>query len=250
MHLPDFRNRQLRLAKAEELEKNGVIFIDKERAYIEQDVEIGKGTIIYPDTYLYRGTRIGEQCQIQQGVSIFETTLGNHVAIHCSSKIEHSVIGNDTEVDSFSLVKDSYIGEHCHVGTHAHIRDQSVVGDNCEIGSTEIARSTIGAHTKAKHGRYIGDAQIGEQCNIGAGTVFCNYDGKTKNRTILGNHVFIGSGTMLVAPLVMRDWSATGANTTLPKGTYEEGMLYYVKEGKLIAKPNPLAPKELRKQNE
>jgi bifunctional UDP-N-acetylglucosamine pyrophosphorylase/glucosamine-1-phosphate N-acetyltransferase len=210
MNIPNFQDRKTRLDKILELETQGVVFIDKERTYIESNVTVGKGTIIYPDVYLFDGTTVGEE----------------------------------TEILPFTIIKNSRIGSHCHIGPSAYIRDQSAIEDWCEIGITEIARSRIGEHTKAKHGRYIGDGEIGEHCNIGAGTVFCNYDGVKKHKIVLGNHVFIGSGTMLVAPLTMSDWSATGANTTLPKRTYEGYMIYYVKDGKLISRPNPLAPSD------
>lgn len=210
MRIPDFRNRKTRLRKIKELEKQGVIFIDRERTYIEIDVTIGKGSLIYPDVYLFRGTRIG----------------------------------NETEILPFTIIENSEVGSHCQIGPKAHIRDQSTIEDWCEVGSTEIARSVLGTYTKTKHNAYIGDAKMGEHCNIGDDTTFCNYDGRQKHRSILGDHVFIGSGTKLIAPIEMGDWSSTGANATLPKGTYEGYTLYYVKEGKLVSKPNPLAPKK------
>lgn len=181
--IPDFADPTRRKQKLEQLERKGVVFIDKEHTYMEQDVDIGRGTIVYPNVSIYNGTRIRRNCEIKENTVIRDSIIGYGCQIGPSALIEHS-----------------------------KIRGRSIIGF-----STQIKRSFIEEGTYAKHFCYIGDAIIGPRCNIGAGTVFCNYDGKQKNQIVLEQEVFIGSGTMLIAPLRIGQGSYIAANSTVTK---------------------------------
>jgi len=204
MYIADFRNKRLRFQKIEELKKQGVIFIDEEGVYIEQDVKIGKGTVIYPNTYIFHSTQIGKECQIWPNVII-----------------TNSQIGNFCELRAFSRISNSKIRCRCIIGPSSDIHDNSLVYPEAELAHGEIVRSFIGRGTKAKHFGYIGDAHVGYGCNIGAGTVFCNFDGIRKNRTIIEPEAFVGSGCMLVpskkAPLRIGSESIIAAGSVVTR---------------------------------
>ncbi|MEX0877377.1 MAG: DapH/DapD/GlmU-related protein [Candidatus Spechtbacterales bacterium] len=219
--------------------KAGVKFVDPTRTYIEKGVRIGRGTKIYPNVYLYSGTQVGEDCVIYPevhlfeseigygctiwpGVSIVDTTLRGGNEVHKGVRMVRSFVGKHTTIDSFSLVKDSVIGAKSKVGPMAYVRDKSILGKKVEVANIEIVRSHIGEGTKAKHGRYIGDATIGKNCNIGAGTVFCNYDGSQKHKAILGDDVFVGSGVMLIAPITLGKKSFIAAGSVVSRDVSEE----------------------------
>ena len=182
MTVPTFTDPRQKEAKVRQLQREGVIFIDPEHAYIEDDVRVGEGTIIHPNVYLYRGTKIGKNCSV--GPSAF--------------------------------IEGTSIAQNCQISFGAHIT-QSVLNPQCQIEHAQIKRSFLGKRTKAKHHCYIGDAVVYRDCNIGAGTVFCNYDGSKKSKTILAPEVFVGSGTMLVAPLRVGKGSYIAAGSVVTK---------------------------------
>lgn len=135
--------------------------------------------------------------------------------------IEDSIIHKNTEVLSSHIFK-SEVGENSTIGPYAHLRPNSKVGRNCRIGNfVEIKNSIIGDNTKIAHLTYVGDAQIGKNCNIGCGVVFANYNGKEKNKIVIGNNVFIGSNCNLIAPLTIPDNVYICAGTTLTKDLSE-----------------------------
>ena len=141
-------------------------------------------------------------------------------------------IGRDTVIRPYTVIDGNVIiGRHCEVGPFAHLRDKTILKDGAEVGNfVEVKKSVIGKHTKAKHLTYLGDTQIGQKVNIGAGTITANYDGKNKHKTVIGNRVFIGSHTTLVAPIKIGDGAVTGAgavvlrNRNVPKNTVVVGM--------------------------
>ena len=136
--------------------------------------------------------------------------------------IENSVVGKGSEVIS-SHVFDSVIGQNVKVGPNAHLRPNSIVGDNCRIGNfVEIKNSIIGNGTKISHLTYVGDAKIGENCNIGCGVIFVNYNGRQKQKINIGNNVFIGSNCNLIAPLNIPDNVYICAGTTVTKDLLED----------------------------
>lgn len=186
---------------------NGVTLIDKNTTYIGLEVEIGMDTIIYPGTILEGKTIIGENCILRS-----------------NSRITNSVIGNEVTVDN-SVIVDSKIGDNTTVGPFAYIRPDSTIGSHVKIGDfVEIKKSIIGDNTKVSHLTYIGDAEVGESCNFGCGTVVVNYDGKSKNKTIVGDNSFIGCNTNLVSPVTVENNSYIAAGSTITK-TVPEGSL-------------------------
>jgi len=183
---------------------NGVTFINPENTYIEDNVKIGSDTIIYPGVNLEGNTEIGENC-----------------IIGSNSRIISSIISNGVEIDS-STIEESRVGENTHIGPYAHLRPNSNIGKGVKIGNfVEVKNSTIKDRTKAGHLTYIGDAEIGEDVNIGCGVVFVNYNGREKFRTTVGDHSFIGSNSNLVAPVNVHEWGYVAAGSTITKEVTE-----------------------------
>jgi len=194
-------NQCIRKKIAEQHMLEGVTLIDPETAYIDLGVTIGRDTVIYPNCYLLGRTSLGIGCVVEPGCKITDTQVGNFVKIKASSVIEESVI--EDRVD---------------VGPLAHLRPQNVLREGSRIGNfVEVKKSVIGKGTKANHLTYIGDATLGEKVNVGAGTIFCNYDGRKKHPTVVEDGVFIGSNTELVAPVKVGRNSIIGAGSTITK---------------------------------
>ncbi len=170
----------------EEAMLSGVSITDPATTYLDVDVKIGQDTIIEPNTYLLRGTVIGEQCVIGPSTRIADSTLGNNVRV------------------VMSQITESVLGDGVKVGPFAHLRPGSRLAANVKIGDfVEVKNSTLGVGAQASHLSYIGDAEIGAGVNIGAGAVTCNYDGVHKYRTIVGDNAFIGTNSTLVAPVTI-----------------------------------------------
>lgn len=156
----------------------------KKSKNISPQSKIGNNVFISKDSVLIGECIIGDGCVIKNNSYLDTCVLGENVVVQ-SSTLEHSQIGNNTKV-----------------GPYAHLRPNSIVGQNCKIGNfVEIKNSTIGSSSKVSHLAYVGDAQIGTDCNIGCGVVFANYDGKQKHKTIIGDGTFVGSNCTLIAPL-------------------------------------------------
>lgn len=144
--------------------------------------------------------------------------LGDNVSIGANCVIKNVTIGAGTVIQPNSHLDNCIIGSNAQIGPFARLRPQAQIGDAVHIGNfVEVKNSTIGYGSKANHLTYLGDATIGEQTNIGAGTITCNYDGVNKYRTVIGNQVRIGSGNMLVAPITIGDRATTGAGSTLSR---------------------------------
>ena len=186
---------------------NGVTMIDPDSTYIEEGVDIGSDTIIFPNTFIEGHTTIGSECIIRSNCRIV------------NSKIEDRVV-----IES-SLIEDSTIESGTKIGPNAHLRPNSHVGKNVKIGNfVETKNSTIGDNSKAGHLAYIGDAVVGNNVNIGCGVIFVNYNGKDKQITKVGDNAFIGSNSNLVAPVNIQDWAYVAAGSTINKDV-EEGAL-------------------------
>ena len=180
--------------------RNGVTIIDPKVTYIDETVEIGEGTVIYPGNILEGNTKIGKNCVLGQ-----------------NNRIIDSCIDDEADVMS-SVILNSKVGSKTHVGPFAYLRPNSVVGKNARIGDfVEIKNSNIGDDTKVSHLTYVGDSDVGSEVNFGCGTVTVNYDGINKHRTVIGNKVFIGCNTNLVAPVTLEDGAYTAAGTTITK---------------------------------
>ncbi len=174
----------------------GVTLIDPDSITIDDTVELEPDTIIEPQTHLRGNSRIARGCRLGPG-----------------SLIENSEIAADSRV-IYSVVSDSRLGSQTTVGPYAHIRGEAHVGDRCRIGNfVELKHSTLGNRTNAAHLSYLGDAQVGEQVNIGAGTITANFDGKHKHATVIGDRSKTGANSVLVAPLSL------GADVTVAAGS-------------------------------
>ena len=201
----------VRQQKNEELMAAGVTIVDPATTYIDADVVVGADTVIYPCVFLEGSTKIGAACEIHSGTRIVNSTIGDRVCVR-----NHTVV-TDSTVDSGAAL-----------GPFAHIRPGSQVGESAHIGNfVELKKTTMGPGAKANHLAYLGDATIGAKTNVGAGTITCNYDGETKHQTIIGNGVFVGSNSTLVAPVNLADGSYIAAGsavtTDVPAGALAIG---------------------------
>lgn len=177
----------------------GVRFELAQNIHIDIDVEIGRGSFIGTGVHLLAGTKVGANC-----------------FIGAFSIIEGTTIDNDSTIHSHSVIQDSKIGKNAHVGPFARLRNNVVLHDNVTIGNfVEVKKSEIGENTKAKHLSYLGDATLGSNVNIGAGTITCNHDGVNKHQTIVENDAYIGSNNTLIAPVVVGSGSYTAAGSTI-----------------------------------
>ncbi len=192
------------------------------KALVKRNIEraIQLGALIIDDTsvIIEEGVIIEAGAIIQSNVNIKEgSVIRSGAVIESGSVIDNSIIGSGTII-SASRVYDSKVGDNTTVGPWAYLRGGAEIGNNCRIGDfVEVKASKLGNGTKSAHLTYIGDADIGENVNIGCGTVFANYNGKLKQKTIVGDNCFIGSNTNLVAPLTIGHSSYTAAGSTITK---------------------------------
>ncbi len=179
-------------------QRTGVTIVDPATTWIDVDVTIGRDTVVYPGTQLLGTTRIGGRCQIGPDTTLTDVTVGDEVMVVRTHGSQ------------------SAIGDGAAVGPFAYLRPGTELGTEGKLGAfVETKNSTIGAGTKVPHLTYVGDADIGEHSNIGASSVFVNYDGEAKSRTTIGSHVRTGSDTMFVAPVTVGDGAYTGAGTVV-----------------------------------
>ena len=188
------------------LMRKGVTFIDPESAYIDADVRIGMDTVIYPDVYMSGRTVIGEGCRIYNGC-----------------RFDNTVVGDNCDMQAVVAI-DAVVDDGARVGPYVRLRPNTHIGKNCKIGNfVEIKNSTIGEKTSVAHLTYVGDSDVGSHVNMGCGTVFVNYDGFEKHRCKVGDNVFLGCQTALVAPVTVGDdvYTAAGSVITedIPAGT-------------------------------
>ncbi|RMD01475.1 bifunctional UDP-N-acetylglucosamine diphosphorylase/glucosamine-1-phosphate N-acetyltransferase GlmU [Clostridium autoethanogenum] len=230
-------NSRVQLSEAERIMRrrinkkhmeNGVTLIDADNTYIEIDVKIGKDTILYPGNVLQGNTVVGENC-----------------ILYPNSRIQNSTIQGNVIIQS-SVILDSIIGENTTVGPFAYIRPESTIGKSVRIGDfVEVKKSTIGDKTKVSHLTYIGDAEVGSGCNFGCGTVVVNYDGKKKNKTLIGNNSFIGCNTNLISPVKVNDDTYIAAGSTITDEVPEGALA--VARARQINKENWVYKKGLKK---
>ena len=193
--------RNLMIMKTEELLKKGATLLDKSRVDIRGEV------------------KTGVDCVIDVNV-IFEgnVELGNNVEIGANTIICDTKIGDDTKILPFSHIDASKIGARCSIGPYARLREGSVILDGARIGNfVETKKTSLGRDSKANHFTYLGDAEIGDEVNIGAGTITCNYDGKDKHKTSIGDNSFVGTNSSLVAPVTIGKNAYVGAGSTITK---------------------------------
>jgi bifunctional UDP-N-acetylglucosamine pyrophosphorylase/glucosamine-1-phosphate N-acetyltransferase len=193
-------NRQLML--------DGVTIIDPNTTYIEPGVTVGIDTVIYPNTTLQGDTHIGQNCQVGPNTIAVDTTIGNGCKI-LAAVLERAKLENNVDIGPFGhLRKGAHLADGVHMGNFG-----------------EVKNSYLGPGAKMGHFSYIGDATIGENVNIGAGTITCNYDGQNKHPTVIEDDVFIGSDTMLIAPLTIGKGSRTGAGAVVNKNVKENTLV-------------------------
>lgn len=186
----------------------GVRFIDIRQAYIDEKVQIGKGTVIYPCVVLEGNVCIGENCIIGQNTRIVDST-----------------VGDETEIQS-SVILNSIVGSGTTIGPFAYLRPDSHIGDRCKVGDfVEIKNASMGDGSKASHLSYIGDAEVGKDVNIGCGVVFVNYDGIKKHHSVVKDGAFIGCNVNLISPVVLEKDAYVAAGSTVT-GNVPEGALY------------------------
>jgi bifunctional UDP-N-acetylglucosamine pyrophosphorylase/glucosamine-1-phosphate N-acetyltransferase len=190
-----------RKMKNEDLLKKGITLIDKSRVDVRGDLQAGTDCIVDINV-IFEG----------------KVELGNNVKIGANSILRNTKIDDDTEILPFSHIDSSQIGKDCFIGPYARLREGSQIADGVRIGNfVETKKTKIGQSTKANHFTYLGDAEIGNDVNIGAGTITCNYDGKNKNKTSIGDNSFVGTNSSLVAPVNIGKNAYIGAGSTITK---------------------------------
>ena len=192
-------SRLVRQKKNEELMAAGVTLIDPATTYVDPEVEIAADTVLHPGVVIEGRTRIGSACEIQAYVRISDSEIGDHVTIN-----------------SFCLISGAQVAHGAALGPFAHLRPGTAVGENAKIGNfVELKNTSFGPRSKANHLSYLGDATIGSDVNVGAGTITCNYDGVHKHRTVIEDGAFIGSDSQLVAPVTVGKGAYVGAGSSI-----------------------------------
>jgi bifunctional UDP-N-acetylglucosamine pyrophosphorylase/glucosamine-1-phosphate N-acetyltransferase len=189
-----------RLDECAKFIERGVQIVDPMTTYLEPGVQIGGGTIVYPNTTVSGESIIGERCRIGPNAVIFDSRIGDDVTVF-ASVLESADVEPGVDIGPFSHLRPgAYLEQDVHIGNYVEIKD-----------------TRIGSGTKVGHFSYLGDAKVGANVNIGAGTVTCNYDGETKHETLIEEEAFIGSDTMLVAPVKVGKGARTGAGAVVTK---------------------------------
>jgi len=186
----------------------GVRFSVAQNVHIDLDVEIGAGSYIGCGVHILNGSKLGTNC-----------------FIHEFSAIESSTLADDVVIYSHCIVKDTHIGSRAKVGPFAHITENTIIGEDAIIGNfVEIKRTVVGKKSKAKHLAYLGDAEIGANVNIGAGTITCNHDGSKKHKTTIKDGAYIGSNNTLVAPITIEEDAFTAAGSTITQDVPKDAL--------------------------
>lgn len=196
------------IKKIEQLMDDGVTIYDPDNTYIESSVEIGQDTIIYPGVVIRGDSRIGRNCVINHFCCLTDVT-----------------IADGTIIDSFTQMEETEIGSDCRIGPFSRLRPGNKIGNSAKVGNfVEMKKTSLGNGSKASHLTYLGDSEIGEKVNVGAGTITCNYDGWAKHKTVIGDGAFIGSNTEIVAPVEIGKGAVTGAGTTVVDDIPEDAL--------------------------
>ncbi len=230
MFVEDFEKKRMeRLAIVKKHTDNGVVFVDEFAAYIDESVEIGKGTLIGPCVTLQGNTVIGENCFIGQNTVIKDSKIDDNVDIKSS------------------VITESSVGSGTTVGPFAYLRPNSHVGKECKVGDfVEVKNSTMGDGAKASHLTYIGDSDVGANVNLGCGVVFVNYDGTKKYRSVVEDGAFIGCNSNLVSPVKVGKGAYIAAGSTVTEDV--EGDALYIARAKGAKKPNWVSSKGILKK--
>lgn len=211
-------NNRMQLAHAEKIlqkrintdwMRKGVTLQDPENIFITDDVQIGQDTIIESNVHLLGHTRIGSEVIIESGSRLIDAEIDDYTRIRQS------------------VIQDATVGKYCSVGPFAQLRPGTILKDHVKVGNfVEVKNSNVSDESKISHHTYIGDADIGARVNIGCGTITCNYDGKNKYRTVIGDDAFIGSNTNLIAPIKIGEHCIIGAGSTLSKNVESAALAF------------------------
>lgn len=221
----------LRMETNTRLMRAGVTMLDPSTVYADPGVEIACDVVLEPFVVLRGRTRIGEGTRIGSGSQIVDSTIGRDCLVWAS------------------VVEGSTVGDRVTIGPFSHLRSGTVVEDEAEIGNyAELKNSRLGRRVKQHHMSYLGDADVGEETNVGAGTITANYDGRQKHRTTIGRRVFLGVDTMLRAPITLGDGAKTGAGAVVtrdvPPGALVVGVPARIKEQRTSSTDGPASASE------
>ena len=208
----------LRKMSAEKLLEQGITLLDASRVDVRGEVEAGK------------------DCSIDVNVILEgKVTLGDNVTIKSNVVLQDVFIGDNSTIESFSHLSSASVGANCNIGPYARLREGSEIGDNATIGNfVETKKTKLGDGAKANHLAYLGDAEIGDKTNVGAGTITCNYDGTNKHKTTIGKESFIGTNSSLVAPINIGEGAYVGAGSVITKDVPNDALA--VGRGKQVIK--------------
>ena len=191
------------------LQKSGVVVSDPDRTYVDQEVVVSSGTVLYPGTHLRGATSIGPDCRIGPDSWIEDTTIEEHCTVR------------------YSVLESARVRPDSQVGPYAHLRPGADVGPEARVGNfVEVKQSRLERGVKAGHLAYIGDADVGEGTNVGAGVITCNYDGAAKHRTVIEKGVFVGSNASLVAPVTIGEGAVVAAGSTITEDVPAGGVAF------------------------
>lgn len=227
----------LRRRALQRLMAEGVTVVDPATTFVDVDVQVGPDTALLPLTFLEAGTRVGPGCQIGPNARLVACTVEEGASITQAVAVQ------------------AHVGPRATVGPFAYLRPGADLGPGSKVGTyVEVKNATIGAGSKVPHLTYVGDADIGSGVNVGAGTVFVNYDGFDKHRTSVGDGAFIGSATMLVAPLTVGEGAATAAGSTITRDVPPDALAIEraeqrnIEGGQARRRRRKLAEREARRQ--
>jgi bifunctional UDP-N-acetylglucosamine pyrophosphorylase/glucosamine-1-phosphate N-acetyltransferase len=199
---------RLRLSTARRLMAEGVTIFRPETSVIDAGVVVGADTVIEPFVQLLGETKVGRECRIRS-----------------YSVLEHATLGNRVMVRQGCIISQSRVDDGALLGPYAHIRPESEIGEGAHVGNfVETKKIRLGKGSKANHLSYLGDAEIGADVNVGAGVITCNYDGVNKLKTIIGDRVFVGSDSTLVAPVTLGDGSYVAAGSCITEDVPEDAL--------------------------
>jgi bifunctional UDP-N-acetylglucosamine pyrophosphorylase / glucosamine-1-phosphate N-acetyltransferase len=212
--------RYVRDRTIDRLLNSGVTIIDPDSTFVDDFASIGRDTILHPNTHISGETVIGEACEIGPNTIVRSSTID----VGC--------------IVLASVIEDSTLEFGVHIGPFSHLRDGAHIESGAKLGNyAEVKKSRVGAGTQMHHFSYLGDAQVGPRVNIGAGTITCNYDGENKHETVIGEGAFIGSDTMLVAPVTVGAGARTGAGSVVTRNVAPGSLVLGVPARERLAEP-------------
>ena len=184
----------------------GVTILDPESVWVDAGVTVGPDSVLHPNVTLLGASSVGRGC-----------------TVHTGAWMRDSVLADEVDVLPYSVLDGARVASHCSVGPFARLRPEAVLDEGARVGNfVEVKKSRLGPGVKASHLAYLGDTSVGAGANIGAGVITCNYDGKTKNRTVIGEGAFVGSDTILIAPVEVGARGYTGAGSVITRDVPEE----------------------------